>query len=600
MTDQAHRLRRPLLTLGLLVLVSLFLRLWPVGHGFPTTAYVPDTHVVKSALGMAKDKDPVPPVGRYSTYPNLLPYTLLPVYAGQYALGRATGDWGGVGEYRARILEEPARVHRPARILVALLGALTPLVVLGAGRAMGLGVGAWVAAWLVATGLLHVQFSTQERPWAPMVLFLALAAWPAARYVTCGRVRDLYLSGLAAALSFCCHQSGLLALGITGIAWALGAPGWSGAALREGLRRGVVCVGLFGVLSLALGHPYYLVHGLVSTEQVAAGDAMGANAISIGGQAFVFQFRAETFRKLATAFVGYDPLVVLLGIAGLGLALRRRAALPPTLFALGWALLFLSNQGDHTRYLLPLAVLLAWPAGLAAERLWSHRPARALLLCALALPLVQALRLGWVLRQEDTRTLAAERLASENPGASVGVDMWGPELPLSAKALERLAAHRDLGGREKHRLEYYGVEAVPPGPAGLDAFPMEAIFDYALRFQSSSVEPEEVALLSEDPTVALQRLGLDHVLLVDRIPGDGSPPILLDPATEAFDEGGRPVPKMAPLRLAGGPLWTIEPGSGASDGSLPTELSFPLTQLWQVERPGPKLTLYRLAADEGQ
>ena len=596
----ARQHRRRLLVLGLLVVVPFFLRLWPIQHGFPTTAHVPDTHIVKNALGMLADKHPVPPVGKYSTYPNLLPYVLAPVYAGQYALGRVTGAWGGGEEFKQTLYREPARVHLPARILVALLGALTPLVVLGAGRAMGLGVGAWVAAWLVGTGLLHVQFSTQERPWAPMVLFLALAAWPAARYVTSGRARDLFLSGLAAALSFSCHQSGLAALGITGLAWALGPPGWTGAALKERLRRGFVCVGLFALLSLAVGHPYYVVHGLVDKGQVAAGDAL-KEGIYVGGQAFVFQLRAETFRKLGTAFVGYDPVTLLFGVLGLVFALRRRAALPATLFALGWAALFLSNQGDHTRYLLPLVVLLAWPAGMFAEALWSSKPARAALLVLLAVPLVQAVRFGWVLRQDDTRALAAAKLTEEHAGDAVAVDMWGPELPLNAKALERLSQHRSLGGREAHRLEIYVLyEAEPPGPPGLDALPVEAIFDYALRFRSSWVEDEEQEVLGEDPTDALLRLGMTHVLVVDRAPGDGQPPLLLDPATTATNEQGGAEPKMAPLRLDGGPLWTIQPGPEATDAALPTELSFPLTQLWQVDRPGPALTLYRLAADEGR
>ena len=587
--------------LALLLGSALFLRLWPIRHGFPTTAYVPDTHIVRNALGMLRDRDPIPPVGKYSTYPNLLPYMLVPIYATQYALGRAGGEWSGAGEYKARLLEEPARAHLPARVLVALFGALTSLVVLGAGRAMGMGVGAGVAAWLVATGLLHTHLSTQERPWVPMVFFLALAAWPAARYATGGRPRDLLLSALAAALSFSCHQSGLLALGITGLAWAVGPPGWSGAALVERLRRGVLAVGLFGVLSLTVGHPYYAKYGGVAREQVAAGESLGSDGVSIGGQAFVFQFRSETFHKLGRALVGYDPLLLILGVLGLGLALRRRSALPATLFLLGWAALFLTNQGDHTRYLLPLVVLLAWPAGMVVEHLW-HRPlARALLLFLLVLPPVQALRLGWILRREDTRTLAAQRL-EQSRDLAVAVDMWGPELPLDQGALERLAEHRPLGSREAHRLTLYRSGLTPPGPPGLDALPLESIFDYALRFRSSCIEPEEQAELGEDPTDALLGLGLDHVLVVDRTPDDALPPILLDGAKEARDEAGRPLPKMAPLRVIEPPLWTIRPGPTEAllgDGSLPTEMAFPLTELWRLDRPGPQLTLYALDAEGG-
>ena len=161
--DGANRRRT---RVGLLViwLVALGLRLWPIDHGMPAN-YIPDTHLVRSALGMAKDKNLVPEVGQYSTYPNLLAYSLLPVYAVEYAAGRATGQWGGAAEFGNYALEHPEVVHLPARIWFAFLASLLPLVAFGAARAMNLTVGAWVAAWLAATGLLGVHFSTQERPW---------------------------------------------------------------------------------------------------------------------------------------------------------------------------------------------------------------------------------------------------------------------------------------------------------------------------------------------------------------------------------------------------------------------------------------------------
>ena len=74
--------------LVVLFLLPLFLRLRPIDHGQPRN-YVPDTHVVRAALGMARDKHPVPPVNRYSSYPNLVPYMLLPLYAAHFALGAA-------------------------------------------------------------------------------------------------------------------------------------------------------------------------------------------------------------------------------------------------------------------------------------------------------------------------------------------------------------------------------------------------------------------------------------------------------------------------------------------------------------------------------
>ncbi|MHC4378004.1 MAG: hypothetical protein ACYS26_15500, partial [Planctomycetota bacterium] len=188
-TDDATA-ARPRRGLGLLLLflLPLALRLAPLEHGHGTN-YIPDTHVVKSALGMAQDKHPVPEVGVYSTYPNLLPYTLLPIYGAEYALGRGLGWWGGTGEFAMKVKQEPALVHLPARVWLAFLCSLTPLFVFWTARRGGLQTGAWVAAWLVSTGLLHLHFSVQERPWGPLVMFLAAASFFAARHIQDGRNR---------------------------------------------------------------------------------------------------------------------------------------------------------------------------------------------------------------------------------------------------------------------------------------------------------------------------------------------------------------------------------------------------------------------------
>ena len=77
---------RRIAALCVLFLLPLALRLVPLRHGMPRN-YVPDTHMVRAALSMARDRDLTPPPGKYSIYPNLMPYLLLPCYAGEYAIG---------------------------------------------------------------------------------------------------------------------------------------------------------------------------------------------------------------------------------------------------------------------------------------------------------------------------------------------------------------------------------------------------------------------------------------------------------------------------------------------------------------------------------
>src|SRR5690606_25333677 len=156
----------------------------------------------------------------------------------------------------------------------------TPFVVFRSARELGLTRGAWVAALLVATSLLHVHFSVQERPWVPMAFFFALSAWAAARHARRGGTRPLVLSGAAAGLAFACHQAGLGAAGIPALAWFLGPQGWRGAELGRRVVGALGSAAAFSALALALGHPYLLVYGPTGTDAVVGGDGVD---LSVGG-----------------------------------------------------------------------------------------------------------------------------------------------------------------------------------------------------------------------------------------------------------------------------------------------------------------------------
>lgn len=616
---------RTRLGLVLIFLVALGLRLGAIDHGMPAN-YVPDTHIVKSALGMAKDKDLVPPVGKYSTYPNLLPYMLLPVYAAEYAGGRVMGEWGSSEDFKRHILEHPEDVHLPARILVAFLSALLPLVAFGAARAMGLSLGAWVAAWLAATGLMGVHFSTQERPWEPMVLFMLLASWPAAKYVTGEARRALALSGAAAGLAFGCHQGGAAALLITAVAWLLVAVrsrSELGAKAKRLFVDGVAAVGAFLVVGLVLGHPYYLVHGGTSPEAVVMGEELAAtsNTISLGGQGWVLGLRPESFVRLTTALFLYDPVLVILGLGGFLFAWRRRCMWPVLAFLGVWGVNFLFSTNDHVRYLLPLAGLLCLPAGLFVERVIERglpRPLVAFLAVLMAVPLVQAARLVHVLGQEDVRADAARDLVQDLPdGARLAIGRYGPDVALSLESLERLAELRPLGSREEHRLLFLQSLAAsgddpndpaigPPGGAGIDALYLSDYLDFEDRRGSFRIKAKGREELSVNQL--LDQLGVTHVLLADKTPGDGKLDHLVAPELGWLDRStGEVGPVPAPLTglearafWPPGPLsfdslhpFAEEPDRSMFEARLPTELNRAGLSIWSVDRPGPALYLFQ-------
>jgi hypothetical protein len=571
-----------LAALIVLFLLPLCLRLWPIGHGLPRN-YVPDSSVPRAALSMARDHDFAPPAGRYTQYPNLLPYLLLPVYAAEYAAGKAAGEWKDSKEFGAHMLEHPEDAQLPARILVALLGALTPLLVFMTARAAGMGRGAWISAWLVATCLLHTQFSLQERPWVPMTFFLALSAWPAVLYARDGRTKHLVLAGLAGALSFATHQGGLGALGLAGIAWALAPGGWKGLALRRRIGAGCLCVVAFALLGLLAGYGQYLAHPDHPTDNVILGEFLAEKGgVSVGAVSTVFEFRPESFVRLGRALVGYDPLLLALGLLGCWPALKRRELRAPMIFLVAWAAFFMTNTSDHVRYLLPVVVLLALPAGLAAERFLTTRMSTAALGLLLCFPLVEVLRLDALLVRQDTRAECEERLHALPAGTLVALDRYGPEVELDRASIYRLEMLRNsrqqpLRSRELHRKELFERGKLDPR-AGADVVRVEELFEMSERTGEIWTR-KGLEALGSDPASVLRALGATHFLRVVRRVSGGEPELL-----DKLVAGRKP-------------LWVIDPASGPAgtrEAFLPTEMDFPLSALWSVKRPGPILEFYAL------
>jgi hypothetical protein len=557
--------------------LPLLLRVASIDHGGERN-YIPDTHIVRAALGMARDHDFLPPPGKYSAYPNLLPYLLMPIYAAQMVAGRITGAWSSVAEFGQHMLAHPQHAAWPARILIALFGALTPWIVWRAARAAGLTRGAWIAAWLAGTGLLALQFSTEERPWVPVVFFMCASAWAAIEYAREPTLRKLVLSGAMAGFALAAHTSGAGALAIPALAWLCAPAGWNSADLRKRLGHGFAAVAAFVLVALFTGHAYMLKHGWTPPEQAIGGAKIDENnGFNIGGVSFVPQMRWSSVERLSKALVGYDPVVLLLGIAGIWLALRERRLRAIALFVLVWTAIFLPNKSDHVRYLLPVTVLLALPAGLVAEKMLQRRWGLSVLAILLAFPLVQAVRFDVVLGREDTRAIAERRLAELPQAARVAVDRYGPQVDLDRNAIYALAMlrntlHEPLRSREEFRKRE--IDSGTAADPGVNAVMIEELFEYDPAEGISvrhGLEP-----LGRDPRAVLRTLGVTHYLRVDRRPRDAQKDLVF---------GGE---------VPGRRVWVIDPaGAGGPPGEafLPTEMDFPLTGLWSVERPGPWLEL---------
>jgi hypothetical protein len=205
---------------------------------------------------------------------------------------------------------------------------------------------------------------------------------------------------------------------------------------------------------------------------------------------------------------------------------------------------------------------------------------RVALVVALAFPIAQASRLAWLLPREDTRAEAERRLVDLGPGTVVAIDRYGPQVDLSRESLQLLLRLRtslgeSLRERENRRRLRLDGPDVPPSERGVDAVSVEELFEVDPSTGSLRAR-KGLESLGEEPKKILEAVGATHLLLVERKPSE---------------QGVSPFRTLA---IRGRPSWVIDPARGfgpPKEAFLPTEMDFPVTALWQVDRPGPFLEL---------
>ncbi|MCB9897159.1 MAG: hypothetical protein H6825_04055 [Planctomycetes bacterium] len=588
-------MRRPVLCA---LLVSALLMSLSLAHGLPQR-YVPDDHVVRCALGIARDVSAaegasaklaalVPPAGRYTTYPYLLPYVDLGALAATYMGGRALGAWGGAGPFREAVFENPGLAWLPGRIVSVLLALLLPWAAAKAARELGRPRGeAALAALLAGTSLLVVQYAHTTRPWAPMVGFGAASLAFALAFVRARRGRDALLCCVSAGCAGATLQVGLLFLAVPLTACAAALPGAhadGGADAGKRLLRTFAAALFVGVCVLVLvGWPHTLVHG-GDTGSGAIADPADQVSLELGGQAFKFDiFGGALLRPTLRAWLLYDPVLVLLGALGVVMLLRVAPRGPVLLLVLAPAVLFaglfLLYDGTHVRYLMPATPFLALGAARVLAALAARGgAARALALALLALPLVQCARLDWLLAQEDTRDLAAAAIPGLVPaGTTIAVDgmgsYYGPPLRPTAASLRRVAAAGVWLNRQEQRVIDLADAGVPEPEDARDLLPIQRFWTYDSYYPTDYVDPSASGASPPTTLDAFARAwDVGAYVQVDRLP---------DPARR------QPVTDFTASRAE--LLWEASPTgrSAPREASLPTDMGAALTDLWTYERPGP-------------
>lgn len=563
--------------LFLILLVSAAALGTGIWHGLPNV-YVPDTHIIRNALGMAKTMDLWPPAGMYSTYPYLLSYLLLPIYAATFILGKFFGFYASAEDFGVSVVDNPTVVYLEARILVALFGVIAVFYLYRTARRIGFSSNAATGtALLLALNPLFVQLGHHARPWIPLVAAITFTLFHSAGIALENRRKDRILAAVGAGLGFAMHQVGGALILIPLCAYLANKKSavFKGKSL---LSLGVIlcCI---AVVAFVFGYG----HMVIADKKLDAIPTEEEN-IDLGGQKLLFTMFAGTRAgEILTALFGYDPVGCTLGVIGLLLAVllgRGMKGLRFTLlvFFAFLAAFFLLYENSHIRYMLPLCPALALGVGNLANRIGAGNNALATLILA---PLVlfggiQTARMDMLLCRTDTRDLARAWI-EENIPEGTRIAAEGYTAPLRPNR-ESLLYLKDEAKVWLKRREMFMLEGRLPEKACPHYFliPLERFYEFR------SYWPHQYVLGGERPIESfLDDHRTEWLMIYERWPQEERHAPLID--------------YLAKKNAEPGPTFSPTEHPHPLEASLPTDMDFPLTALWYLERPGPVVQLYKFA-----
>jgi Dolichyl-phosphate-mannose-protein mannosyltransferase len=519
-------------------LAAAGLRLWGVNFGLPAL-YRPDEDVtVGRAMGILHGiLNP-----HFADWPHLYFY----LAAGWLAPFRQLG-----------LVADPASGYLGVRILDALLGTLTVLLVFEFGRrAYG-----WLAGFLGAAALavafLHVRDSHFGTLDVPLTLACTAALYIAYRTLQSRGLRPLLLNGFILGVAASLKYNGALVFAATATAQTLRARA-QGARWTRLVRR-LALIAAIGVITLGFTSPFLVL------DPAMTGHGLGYIFLHLGKSTAP----AIGFVQLSLAlWYGIDPVLVLLGVIGVAYAAWRRHPADWIVLAFLLVYLLLIGPGGSVffRYadpIIPPLVLLGGRALAALVALTQARPVRRLALSAalvltIVAPLAHDIRYDLLIQQTDTRTLAFDWLAQHVPaGSRAAVPyMAGP-------------AHDQAmitSGEHSH---------------GATDLYVASFLDSRLETQYTIHEltNQDLQLTSLD---AFRKEGIAYVVVGYEAPGTGCRP---------------DSPLEATLRAQGPALASFAPTSGCPDSIFdPIDTYYvPLAGYAGWIRPGPYIRIYRIA-----
>ena len=178
--------------------LGLILRVWGIHYGLPFFHYIDESHYLPIAMGMLKTRDFNP---HYFMNPPLLTYLHAFLMACYFIIGKIVGFFSSPEAVGKLFHTNPTIFYLIARLLSALLGTATCLVIYKIGKRLFNKDVGLISCVLLSFCFLHLSNSRYAVNDVPGTFFMALSFLYIINAVSVGRLKFYILSGLFAGLA---------------------------------------------------------------------------------------------------------------------------------------------------------------------------------------------------------------------------------------------------------------------------------------------------------------------------------------------------------------------------------------------------------------
>lgn len=397
--------RATIYILASIFLLALGLRVWGISFGMPYDFTPDEVHEIIRALKLG--------AGEYAWTGGKggLYYILFVEYGLLFVYWWLTGQVQGATDFAVRYLQDPTAFYLLGRVTVALMGAVSCLVIYAVGkRTHGRWVGL-VAAFIGATAYYHAMWSHYINVDTGMTLAIWTSVLAFLKYEETSNRRWLLAAGALVGVAVAFKLPGGIGLPVLLLAIAT-APGQF-SDLRRKFTDGVLVTAAMFVTIVAIS-PENII-GIIHLAEnfsnflVSDATAQTTNDFSVEDIYAVTIFHDTSY--LSVLLSDYHVVLNLFALAGMAVALwrRNRWAIVWTLsIVLFLTVLILSDRPGEDRYLLPLVpaswLLAAWAIEVITRR-WT--PLVALALIVIVAPsMLKLVEQNYTWTRPDTRVLA--------------------------------------------------------------------------------------------------------------------------------------------------------------------------------------------------